>query len=67
MKPLDKRLWHNQLRKIAYQKVFFSNIEPLDIEPIYDFGDREKPYYSQQAILVSGIITRNFKIHIQNN
>lgn len=55
MKPLDKRLWHNQLRKIAYQKVFFSNIEPLDIEPIYDFGDRERPYYSQQAILVSGI------------
>lgn len=55
MKPLEKRLWHNQLRKIAYQKVFFSNIEPLDIEPIYDFPDQEKPYYSQQAILVSGI------------
>jgi tetraacyldisaccharide 4'-kinase len=55
MKPLDKRLWHNKLRRIAYQKVYFSNIEPLNIQPIFDFAEREEPYFSQQAILVSGI------------
>ena len=55
MKPLDKRLWHNKLRQIAYQKVYFSNIEPLSIQPIFAFKDQEKPYLSQQAILVSGI------------
>ena len=55
MKPLDKRLWHNKLRRIAYQKVYFSNIEPLNIQPIYDFAEREEPYFAQQAILVSGI------------
>jgi tetraacyldisaccharide 4'-kinase len=55
MKPLDKRLWHNKLRSIAYQKVFFSNIEPLDIAPLYEFENRENPYFSQQVILVSGI------------
>lgn len=55
MSPIDKRIWYNKLRGIAYQKVFFSNIETLDIEPIYDFDNREEPYYAQQAILVSGI------------
>lgn len=55
MKPLDKRLWHNKLRSIAYQKVYFSNIEPLPIAPIYNFPDRETPYFSQQVIIVSGI------------
>lgn len=55
MKPLDKRLWHNKLRHVAYQKVYFSNIEPLGIEPIFAFDDQEKPYLAQQAILVSGI------------
>ena len=55
MSPLDKRLWLKKLRSVAYQKVFFSNIETLDIEPIYAFDNREVPYYSQQVILVSGI------------
>ena len=55
MSPIDKRIWYNKLRSIAYQKVFFSNIETLGIEPIYDFDNREEPYYAQQAILVSGI------------
>jgi tetraacyldisaccharide 4'-kinase len=55
MSPLDKRLWINKLRSVAYQKIFFSNIEPLGIQPIYNFPDREAPYYTQQVILVSGI------------
>ena len=55
MSPIDKRIWYNKLRSIAYQKVFFSNIETLGIEPIYDFDNREEPHYAQQAILVSGI------------
>ena len=55
MSPLDKRLWINKLRSVAYQKIFFSNIEPLGIQPIYNFPDREDPYYTQQVILVSGI------------
>ena len=55
MSPLDKRLWINKLRSVAYQKIFFSNIEPLGINPIYEFADREDPYYTQQVILVSGI------------
>ena len=55
MSPIDKRIWYNKLRDQAYHEVFFSNIETLDIEPIYDFDNREQPYYAQQAILVSGI------------
>lgn len=55
MTPLDKRLWHNNLRKVAYQRVYFSNIATLDIEPLYAFDDRDRPYLAQQAILVSGI------------
>jgi tetraacyldisaccharide 4'-kinase len=55
MSPIDKRLWLKKLRHVAYQKVFFSKIEPLGIEPVYNFSDREEPYYAQQAILVSGI------------
>jgi tetraacyldisaccharide 4'-kinase len=55
MSPIDKRIWYNKLRGIAYQKVFFSNIETLPIEPIFDFDNREEPYYAQQVILFSGI------------
>lgn len=55
MSPLDKRLWLKKLRQMPYQKVFFSNIETLGIEPIYAFDNREEPYFSQQVILVSGI------------
>jgi tetraacyldisaccharide 4'-kinase len=55
MSPIDKRIWYNKLRDKAYHEVFFSNYEALDIEPIYSFDNREKPYFSQQVILVSGI------------
>ena len=55
MSPIDKRIWYNKLRDKAYHEVFFSNIEAIDIEPLYAFDDQEKPYFSQQVILVSGI------------
>ncbi|MBO7185581.1 MAG: tetraacyldisaccharide 4'-kinase [Alistipes sp.] len=55
MTPLDKRLWHNKLRSIAYQKVYFSTIVSRRIEPLFYFEDREEVNYGQQAIVLSGI------------
>lgn len=55
MSPLDRRLWCNKLRTVAYQKVYFSTIEPRDIVPLFYFENREEAYYSQQAILMAGI------------
>ncbi len=55
MSPIDKRLWCNNLRKIAYQKVYFSKITHLNVEPLFHFDERQRVDYGQQAILVSGI------------
>lgn len=55
MTPLDKRLWRNKLRTVAYQKVYFSRIESRMIMPLFEFDDREEVNYGQQAILLSGI------------
>ena len=55
MTPLDKRLWHNKLRSIAYQKVYFSTIASRRLEPLFYFEDREEVNYGQQAIILSGI------------
>ena len=55
MTPLDRRLWHNKLRTIAYQKVYFSKLEPLPIAPLFNFADREPVDYASQAILMAGI------------
>ena len=55
MSPLDKRLWCNNLRKVAYQKIYFSRISHLGIEPLFRFEERQRVDYGQQAILVSGI------------
>ena len=55
MTPLDRRLWHNKLRSIAYQKVYFSTITDLPIVPLFDYDDREAVDYGQQAILLSSI------------
>lgn len=55
MTPLDRRLWHNKLRSIAYQKVYFSTITDLPIAPLFDYEDREAVDYGQQAILLSSI------------
>jgi tetraacyldisaccharide 4'-kinase len=55
MTPLDKRLWHNKLRSIAYQKVYFSTIASRRLEPLFYFENREEVNYGQQAIVLSGI------------
>lgn len=55
MTPLDKRLWRNKLRSVAYQKVYFSRIESRRVSPLFEFDDREEVNYGQQAILLSGI------------
>lgn len=55
MAPLDKRLWHNKLRSIAYQKVYFTTIESRRVCPLFNFEDREEVNYGQQAIILSGI------------
>ncbi|MBR4028241.1 MAG: tetraacyldisaccharide 4'-kinase [Alistipes sp.] len=55
MTPIDKRLWYNKLRSVAYQKVYFSRIKSLMIEPLFHFEEREEVNYGQQAILMTGI------------
>ncbi|MBQ8493307.1 MAG: tetraacyldisaccharide 4'-kinase [Alistipes sp.] len=55
MTPLDKRLWRNKLRTVAYQKVYFSRIESRRVCPLFNFEEREEVNYGQQAILLSGI------------
>jgi tetraacyldisaccharide 4'-kinase len=55
MTPIDKRLWHNKLRSIAYQKVYFTRIKSAMIEPLFHFEEREKVNYGQHAILMTGI------------
>jgi tetraacyldisaccharide 4'-kinase len=55
MTPLDRRIWHNNLRSVAYQKVYFSKMEPLPIVPLFDFPDRESVGYAHQAILMAGV------------
>ena len=61
MSPLDRRLWRNKLRKIAFQKVYFTGIKECNIEPLFHFDEREEVNYGQHAILMSGIGNpRNF-------
>ena len=55
MTPIDKRLWFNKLRSVAYQKVYFSKIKSPMIQPLFSFADREEVNYGQHAILMSGI------------
>jgi tetraacyldisaccharide 4'-kinase len=55
MSPLDRRLWRNELRTIAYQTVYFSHIVPMDIEPLFYFDDREDIDYGNQAIILAGV------------
>lgn len=55
MTPLDRRLWHNKLRSIAYQKVYFSTISDMPIVPLFECEEREVVNYGQQAIVLSSI------------
>ena len=55
MAPIDKRLWYNKLRSIAYQKVYFTRIKSPMIEPLFHFEEREEVNYGQRAILMTGI------------
>ncbi len=55
MTPLDRRLWRNELRTIAYQRVYFSHIQPMSIEPLFYFADREAIDYGSQAIILAGV------------
>lgn len=55
MTPLDRRLWRNELRTIAYQRVYFSHIQPLDIEPLFYFDERDDVDYGSQAIVMAGV------------
>ena len=55
MAPIDKRLWYNKLRSIAYQKVYFTRINSPMIEPLFHFAEREEVNYGQRAILMTGI------------
>ncbi len=55
MSPLDRRLWRNDLRKIAFQKVYFTGIKDRPVEPLFHFDEREEVNYGQHAILMAGI------------
>ena len=55
MTPLDRRLWRNELRSVAYQRVYFTSTTALRIEPLFSFEEREGVDYGQQAILLAGI------------
>ncbi|MBO5832425.1 MAG: tetraacyldisaccharide 4'-kinase [Alistipes sp.] len=55
MSPIDRRLWTNKLRSVAYQKIFFSRHHNPMVEPLYYFENREEVDYGRQAILVTGI------------
>lgn len=55
MTPLDRRLWRNELRSVAYQRVYFTSTTALRIEPLFSFEEREEVDYGQQAILLAGI------------
>lgn len=55
MSPLNRRIWYNRLRQVAYQKVYFTTIANLDVQPLFYFDEREEVNYGQQAILLSGI------------
>lgn len=55
MTPIDKRLWYNKLRSIAYQTVYFTRIKSPMIEPLFSFEEREEVNYGQHAILMTGI------------
>ena len=55
MTPIDKRIWYNKLRSIAYQKVYFTRIQSSMIEPLFEFDEREEVNYGQRAILMTGI------------
>ena len=55
MTPIDKRLWYNKLRSIAYQTVYFTRIKSPMIEPLFHFEEREEVNYGQHAILMTGI------------
>lgn len=55
MTKLEKRLWRNKLHTIEYQKVYFSHIVPGDIEPLFNFEEREHIDYGCQAILLAGV------------
>lgn len=55
MSPIDRRLWTNKLRSVAYQKIFFTRYYSPMIEPLYYYENREEIDYGRQAILVTGI------------
>lgn len=55
MSPLDRRLWRNKLRKIAFQKVYFTGIKERNVEPLFHFDERDEVNYGQHAILMAGI------------
>ena len=55
MSPLDRRLWRNELRSVAYQAVYFSHIVPKQIEPLFFFEEREEVDYGNQAIILAGV------------
>lgn len=55
MSPIDRRLWTNKLRSVAYQKIFFSRYQSTMIEPLFYFKEREEIDYGRQAIIVTGI------------
>lgn len=55
MTPLDRRIYHNNLRSVAYQKVYFSRMEPLPIVPLFDLPNRAAVDYASQAILLAGV------------
>lgn len=68
MSPLDRRLWRNKLRKVAYQKVYFTGIRERNIEPLFHFDEREEVNYGQHAILMAGIGNpRIFARHAEQN
>ncbi|MBR2368447.1 MAG: tetraacyldisaccharide 4'-kinase [Alistipes sp.] len=55
MSPLDRRLWRNELRTVAYQKVYFTTVAQRPVVPLFHCEEREEVNYGQHAILLSGI------------
>lgn len=54
MSPLDQRLWHKVLPKMAYQKVYFTSMAPMEALPVTSSAEGTLEY-GDEVIVMSGI------------
>ncbi len=68
MSPLDRRLILKELKRIAYQKVYFMRYETMPARPVFpDMADAELPNFSE-VVAMSGIgnpdnFVRSLRLH----